>query len=394
MALHKSITTQLGSVLTTLLLLFYPLALGAQERDTTMLGDKSITYTYTPLAEPETPVERYLSSNLGNRSVKLNLIGAPSYSASRGWSLTAEANLYYRGEPNTTATPDALTLSATASLKGYYNITLCGHNTLHRHHLSYGGAMLNEPTRCYGIDRESASKGEYGNYTARNYNAWLHYRYNLRHGLFATLTAAYRSRAARNMTPRTEELTAGHSLHASALDIALGIGIDTRRYADFRTHGIYATAKYSISPKALNNSSSTLHTLIIIFNGYQPLWRGATLIVDLYAELHNAATPWLFAAELGGDDRMRGYYRGRYVGNALLAVQAELRQHLWEGLSVVAWGGAGTIDSTARKILCCKQLPTYGGGIHWRHSSLSTTRIEIAFGRNSHYFILGYRTAF
>ena len=174
----------------------------------------------------------------------------------------------------------------------------------------------------------------------------------------------------------------------------LGVGIDIRQRVEYSTRGIYAAVEVTAQPQLLNNTSSNLYALNITFDYYQPLWRGATLALDLYSEFHSRSTPWLLRAELGGESRMRGYYRGRYNGNNLVAAQVELRQHVWEGLGIGLWGGAGETFSHDDRFAWRKVLPTYGAGLRWSLNSLMAIRLEMAFGRDSRYFILGFNEAF
>lgn len=368
----------------------------AQTIEETTIDGTNITYHYTPIVEDNrTALERYLDPDLGERNVRFNIIGGPGYSANTGWRLAAMGNLYYR-QSNTNNTPGILTIMGTASLTGYHDVTLRGVNTLDggRHRLYYGVGLCSEPTYLWGLDYDTAVRGTAGRYTERDYGAWFKYRYAITRSLFLSVGTEYQNIEARWMDARAEQLTHGLNNHISSLAVGVGLGIDTRRSDEHRTRGIYAAADIYARPKFLNNAGSNLYTLNITFDYYQPLWWGATLALDIYGEFHNTTTPWLLRAELGGESRMRGYYRGRYMGDHLVAAQLELRQHLWEGLGIAVWGGAGEVFSVDDKFAWRKVLPTYGVGLRWSLNALTSIRLEMAFGRDSRYFILGINEAF
>lgn len=384
------------SVFVALLFLLLSLTAMAQEMEEASIDGTNITYRYTPIVEDErTALERYLDPDLGERNVRFNIIGGPGYSANTGWRLAAMGNLYYR-QSSTSTTPGILSIVATASLTGYYNVAIRGTNTLYdsRHRLSYSMGLCSEPTYLWGLDYDTAAGNDAGRYTECDYGAWFKYRYAITNSLFLSVGAEYQNIEARRMDARAQLLTRALNNHISTLAVGLGLGIDTRRSAENRTRGVYAAVDFYTRPKFISNVGSNLYTLNITFDFYQPLWRGATLALDLYGEFHNTTTPWLLRAELGGESRMRGYYRGRYNGNNLVATQVELRQHIWEGLGATIWGGAGEVFSKGDNFAWRKVLPTYGAGIRWSFNALMAVRLEMAFGRNSRYFILGFNDAF
>lgn len=390
-------TKSIRIVIVAILLLLYDHRLSAQEYVESTINGNTVAYKYTPVATTHTSaLDEYLAPSLGNRNVRFNIVGGPGYSANTGWRLTAIGNLYYRHKGSESATPGTLSLSATASLTGYYNVAIVGRNHFGsgKHRISYGANLDSEPTYIWGLDYQTSHNGSAGTYTSREYAAGVDYRYFFAHRFFIDIAVDYHNIAAIKLDDRASQITLGKSKRASAFGIALGLGVDTRRSSEHVTRGIYAMAKISSQPRFTNTTGSTLYELNVIFDYFQPLWRGCTLALDLYGEFHNAATPWFMRAQLGGDSRMRGYYYGRYNGDNLLSAQLELRQHIWEGLGVAVWGGAGETFSATDTFAWHKVLPTYGCGLRWAFNTVSAIRLDMAFGRNSRYFILGFNEAF
>jgi hypothetical protein len=93
---------------------------------------------------------------------------------------------------------------------------------------------------------------------------------------------------------------------------------------------------------------------------------------------------------MGGGTVMRGYYEGRYIGDNLISAQAELSQHIWQGLGVAAWGGAGVLFSKDDPFEWRKVLPTYGIGLRWGVGGGASLSIDVAFGKGSQAVIAGF----
>lgn len=88
--------------------------------------------------------------------------------------------------------------------------------------------------------------------------------------------------------------------------------------------GIFIKAEAKWYPEWLGNTRRTFGRFTLTFNFYQRLWKGAVLAYDLYAD-GTAGTPsWHMYAKMGGMERMRGYYEGRYRDKRLIETQFEL----------------------------------------------------------------------
>ena len=380
-------------------------SLSAQSPEQVVINRDTVTYTYTPIdqtSRAQTGIEGFglrLNDYLtfaedDPRDVKFSAVGAPSYSESTGWRLSGVATLYYRTAA--ASSPHSLSLSASASLKGCYGVSLDGVNHFGaRHRLGYGGSFALDNRRLYGLDYATSMVGGYGEYRARNYDAYLHYDFNIVRGVTVGVRVDYVNKNIISADAYTSAIISGDINRVSALGIGLGIKYSTCRTEDINlTRGVMLAAQYKVSPKVLNNIGGGLHEVSAVVDWYQPLWRGGLLALDVYGEHHSQNTPWMCRAMLGGDSRMRGYYYGRFSGNTLITMQLELRQRVWEGLVVAGWGGCGTAFSKYDPAAWGSVLPTYGAGIRWYFNSTSLVRIDCGFGRNCHAFIVGYAEAF
>ena len=379
--------------------------LSAQSPEQMVVASDTVTYRYTPIdqtSRAQTGIERFglrLNDYLGfaeddPRDVKFMAIGGPAYSESTGWRLSALATLYYR----TKVSPlhHSVRFGGMASLRGCFGASIDGiSHFAERHTISYGGSFALDRRYLYGLDYATALSDDRGEYRLRSYGAYLSYDFEVVPLLTLGLRSEYQMCEVVGADAFVCDMIAGREHIFSAFDIGIGIRYSSRHTEDINlTRGGVVEAEYSISPGVLNSVGEELHEVSLLLDWYQPLWRGGLLALDAYGEYHSANTPWMCRAMLGGDDRMRGYYYGRYSGNTLATAQLELRQRVWEGLVVVGWGGCGTAFSKDDSAAWSRVLPTYGGGIRWYFNPTSLVRFDCGFGRHSHAFIVGYTEAF
>ena len=379
--------------------------LSAQSYDQVVINRDTVTYRYTPIdqtSQAQAGVERFglrlndliTYAEDDPRSAKFSVVGGPAYSESTGWRLSAVAMLYYRTP--FAPSPHSIRLGASASHKGCYAVALDGVNHFGSGHtLLYGGSFSRDRYYLYGLDYATSLGAQRGLYTMRNYEAYVRYNYHITSNITVGLRADYVNKYLVSADAFVEELVADYAPQFSGLSLGVGVRFSTCRTQDINlTRGVVVAVEYGASPAGLNSTKGVLHTVEALLDYYQPLWRGGLLALDLYGEYHSMNTPWMCRAMLGGDNRMRGYYYGRYNGNSLITAQLELRQRVWEGLVVAGWGGGGMAFSEYDAAALGRVLPTYGAGLRWYFNPSSLVRIDYGFGRGCSALIIGYAEAF
>ena len=96
--------------------------------------------------------------------------------------------------------------------------------------------------------------------------------------------------------------------------------------------------------------------------------------------------------------RMRGYYMGSYIDNSQIALQSELRQHIWGRFGMTAWIGGATVFSSLRdfkyKEIRPQWLPNGGLGLRFEFKHNVNVRIDYGIGRHTSGFIFAIGEAF
>ena len=389
------------------LLTLFAGTLSAQEYPTTTIDTTSLSYTYTPF-DPNGANKRgktgqrvlnYLSGTApaNDKRVRFSFIGGPGYSTETSLRLGVLGQMSYRIKgADLAAQPSTAALSASVSITGYYRIALTGDNFFRngKHRLSYRAEFRSLPTKFWGLSFDAALHNPVGRYTSKRYLVLARYSYALTHNTYIGAYADYRY--LNTIKPDANAVAAlGYSRpRASAAGIGINLAYDSRDITTNATKGIYAAVEAILRPAFTNNIGDNLWQLSATLDYYQPLWKGGTLAIDIYGEFHSAQTPWLLRSELGDDNRMRGYYPGRFNGNNLITVQAELRQRIWQRLGCAVWGGAGTTFSVGDEFKWAKVLPTYGAGLRWELNQHTHIRFDAGFGRDSYAFVLAFNEAF
>lgn len=162
-------------------------------------------------------------------------------------------------------------------------------------------------------------------------------------------------------------------------NIGLFVQYDTRDVTFNASKGIFLKAEAKWYPRMLGNTKRNFGRFTLTFDFYQKLWKGAVLAYDLYADATAGTPSWHMYSKLGGMERMRGYYEGRYRDKRLVETQLELRQKIYRRHGVVGWIGAGNI--WGRQNFHWKNtLYSFGCGYRFEFKNRMNIRLDYGWG--------------
>ena len=397
------------SLIALLLALLLSTPLAAQHSEQRIIGGDTITVKYTPIDQSTSAargesgfsrwVNKFVTRDISDVGYGANysIIGGPAYSSSTSLRLKLIGDMAYRTRSmSLDVEPSRLELSAEISITGYYRVAVDGYNCLGtgRHRLFYHIETATQPTKFWGVSYAESDNDTHGSYTSKRHMAWLRYSYAIARHTYVGVYGDYRYLSAAKCDSYTSLILGKEPMSISTAGFGINLAYDSRNSLTDPKQGIYLGAEYIYRPHQLSNLSQDLWQFTTQFNFYVSLWRGATLAYDLYGEFRPDNTPWLLRSQLGDECRMRGYYEGRYNGNNMISTQLELRQHIWDRLGCVAWGGCGTIFSTWQECNFREILPTYGIGLRWQVRNNSNIRLDFGLGRRCYGFVIGINEAF
>ncbi len=168
---------------------------------------------------------------------------------------------------------------------------------------------------------------------------------------------------------------------ANALNTNIGLfaQYDTRDITFNASKGIYLKAEIKWYPKWLGNTGRHFGRFALTFDAYQKLWKGAILAYDLYTDITIGQPSWHMYAKLGGMERMRGYYEGRYRDKRLVENQLELRQKIYRRHGIVGWIGAGQVWGT-EKFQWANTVYSFGCGYRFEFKKRMNIRLDYGWG--------------
>lgn len=179
------------------------------------------------------------------------------------------------------------------------------------------------------------------------------------------------------------------------LGIGVGIVYDNRHNVLNVREGFFAELAH-LRYNFLGNNENIFRSNSVDLRYYQPTIRNQVLAFQIFGMQNTGEVPFNLTAEMGGETIMRGYYRGRYRDNVLLAAQVEYR---WLPFSFSKRLGAAVFFSTGNVGQYIDTLwenrwkPTGGAGLRFLLFPKKDvfTRLDFAIARESNgiYFFIG-----
>lgn len=352
-------------------------------------------------------MRKYLNSLIqGNidrtreRPIDISFGISPSYTREASFGIGAMCTALYRVDrADTLDTPSDIFAVFNASLNGFYVFQLKGNNLFpdNRTRLSYKLNVYRKHLDFWGITSEASANNPKTTYNRRSINAHVDYVYRLKHNFFIGGHFESNYTDARGLNNKIYLLGERPQVYVTGMGFSLEL--DSRDNLLTPTGGYRFSYMAMVYPKFLGNAPSFFNSHTFVGNLYAGLWRGGMAAFDLYAKFNSSKAPWTMREMVAADGiRMRGYYMGSYIDNSQVAIQVELRQHIWRRLGAVAWIGGATVFSSLKdlrhKEINPEWLPNGGLGLRYEFKHNVNARIDFGIGRNTSGFVFAIGEAF
>lgn len=162
-----------------------------------------------------------------------------------------------------------------------------------------------------------------------------------------------------------------------------GIGYDliweTRDNIFFPTRGGYQYIKLIVYPELSDFVFYTLELDTRHFGSFSP---NHVIGGQFYIAATAGETPFYKLPALGGQQRMRGYFQGRYRDNIYATFQLEYRQYFWWRLGFVVFAGIGEVAPDLLSFKLKELKPIYGAGLRFLFNKEQRVnlRMDLGFG--------------
>ncbi len=318
-----------------------------------------------------------------DKKIDFTFVGGPSYSNSTSLSIgLLAAGLYRIDKENRSLPASAVSIYATASIIGFYKVGIEGSNIFKddRNRLLYNVSFSSQPTDFWGLGHYAATHNPRTSYLANKYQVEVKYLHRLFKNTYAGLQTNLDYIYCGKRIKAPISYLDWQKSHYSATGLSVVLEYDSRDFIPNPSRGLYVSFQEMIRPKALGSIGSTTWATKVTVDYYHKLWKGAIIALDLYGEFNSQTTPWVFYAQMGGSQRMRGYYQGRFTDLSVIMVQAELRQRIWRRIGMTAWGGAGNVFSSFSMFDWGQTMPNYGIGLRWEFKNRVNIRADYGMG--------------
>lgn len=162
-----------------------------------------------------------------------------------------------------------------------------------------------------------------------------------------------------------------------------GFGInliwDRRDNVFYPTEGHYQYIKFIVYTEPSDYIFSTFEVDV---RYYKKLLKNQILATNLYLKNVGNNAPFYELPALGGQNRMRGYFQGRYRDVSYVTFQTEFRQYFTKRFGFVAFAGIGDVGSEITDFSIKELKYSLGGGLRYLFNKKENVnlRMDIGFG--------------
>ena len=329
------------------------------------------------------------------KKIDVTFAGGPSFSknTSLGIGLLA-AGLYRLDRTDSVTVPSDVSVFANVSVSGFYALGVTG-NTIFAHNrqrVNYTVMFSSAPRSLWGIGYDAGRYNPESTYSEKHYLIEASYLHEVLPRTYVGGIVSFEH--TRGVKFSDQAYLYGQKRSYTATGIGLIVEYDSRDFIPNPYRGVYVSFQECFFPKGLGNCERSLWRTTFTADAYRRVWKGGILAADLYAVFNSEGTPWPMLARLGGNQRMRGYYQGRYTDNDMITLQVELRQRIWRRIGCTVWGGAGNVFPSLDRFDWSHTLPNYGVGLRWELKKRVNVRLDYGFGKKTSGFLLSINEAF
>ena len=183
--------------------------------------------------------------------------------------------------------------------------------------------------------------------------------------------------------------------HIEISNVLLNGEFDSRDNDLYPSSGQYAQADAAVAREELG-SDSDYNSIELEWNGYRRFGKDHVLALRVAGKIVDGDPPFFALAWFGSGVDLRGYTPGRYIGESMVALQAEWRWQATPRWGFVAFGGTGKVSGALGDIDTGSWLPAGGAGVRFRLTKALplNMRADFAWGRDDSTFSLAVGEAF
>lgn len=361
-------------------------------------NDSMSTHKHKSLWGKITNYFRNSNKQKANKKIDFGFIPGPNYSATTGFGLGFLGTATYSADRTDATLPRSnASIYSNMTTGGFFMIGLRGNHIFphEQFQLDYKVNISTFSNSFWGIGYANADNdNNKTDYRRNRINAMARFMIKLAPKTYIGPLINYRVTQARNIEDDYAYLWQGQDKTVRAYTAGVSFTYDSRDFMLNASRGIFLQIDQTFTPRCFGNGNYNFSSTEATFATYGRLWKGAILAGELHGMFNYGHTPWAFLAEVGSNDRMRGYYAGRYADKNVIEGQLELRQHIKGRNGVVAWVALANAFDKFDNIAWRRTLPNAGIGYRWEFKKHINIRIDYGFTRKGGGFIFNINEAF
>jgi len=319
-----------------------------------------------------------------------SIIPTAYYTPEKGLGIGALYVGLYNLSDSKLSQPSSVSLNSYYSENNSYGVSLKNKNffELDKNRLFIHANIANDASYFYGLSGESEDVTSYNSEEFSADVIWLRkVASDIYLGIGVKGAYINPSDIDVNPTSDTELLVKDSSMGGS-----IKIDYDSRDNVDNAFKGI--NLGFQFNQMYSNSQSETYEQYQVYYSQYHQFQNlTGTLAWQVKAEFNSDDTPFVQLANLGGDEKLRGYIEGRYVDNNMVFSQVEYRLPVYWRVGMVFWTGAGSVANDISGLFA-DTLISYGTGFRFNIKDRVNLRADIGFGDDGAEFYLNINEVF
>jgi outer membrane protein assembly factor BamA len=168
---------------------------------------------------------------------------------------------------------------------------------------------------------------------------------------------------------------------AGGTDFGMGLSVafDSRDNRYNASKGAFISSSIVFYDDALG-SAYNFNRFELDARKYFNPWLGHTVALQATTTAVGGNVPFYDLAMLGGEDKMRGYYKGALRDKVLVDAQFEYRMPVWEIFGITGWIGTGRVAESYKNLSLDGYWISYGGGLRVKVDSKENINLRVDFG--------------
>ena len=330
-----------------------------------------------------------------SKKMDFGIIGGPHYNSTTGLGLGIVASGLYSLDKTDSLLPlSNLSLFGDVTTSGFLMIGVKGNNVFkqRKYRFDYNIYVYTFPTKYWGIGYDSGSND--GNETS-----YSRFKFEVKpRFLFRLAENTYLGPMANMQYVNTSdfsnvEILDGDDTRFTTVGGGFSFMYDSRDVILNATKGWFVQLDQLFYPSFFGNKH-VYHTTDLTVSTYHKAWKGAVIAGELHSQVNYNDVPWPMLASVGGPNRMRGYFEGRYRDKSIVEAQIELRQHIWKRHGAVLWFGAANVFPSVDAMRWRKTLLNGGVGYRWAFKQGVNVRLDLGMTKHGVGFVFNINEAF